>query len=150
MNTIKSECKYIVFIGRRNVGKSSLINAFLGRNLSNVSNVPGTTTDPFRKTMNLPPYGSVVLVDTAGIDDAGELDEKRISKTIKAISLADFAIVVLDARERLTTVEKDIFSFLHKLNIPFLVAVNKIEHGINMNLVDEIKINKIVHFENFG
>lgn len=145
--TANSERKHIVFIGKRNVGKSSLVNAFLGQEISIVSEVPGTTTDPVKKAMELLPYGPVVLVDTAGIDDVGELGEKRINKTVKAISAADFAIVVLDARERLSKDEKDLFAFLRKLNVPFLVAVNKIEHGINLNLVDEIKTNKAVHFE---
>ena len=77
----QSERKHIIFAGRRNAGKSSLMNKFIGQDLSIVSSSPGTTTDPVKKSMELLPFGPVVLVDTAGIDDEGELGEKRISKT---------------------------------------------------------------------
>ena len=72
--------KQIVFVGRRNVGKSSLLNVFLGQNLSIVGDLPGTTTDPVWNTVELLPYGPALLIDTAGIDDSGELGNKRISK----------------------------------------------------------------------
>jgi len=143
----KSERKHIVLIGRRNVGKSSLMNALLDQDTCIVSEAPGTTTDPLKKSMELPPYGPVVLVDTAGIDDIGELGEKRLSKTLKALASADFAIIVLDGRERLSKEEKELFLHLNKISLSFLVAVNKIEFGVNPSLLDELKILKVTHFE---
>lgn len=123
----------------RNAGKSSLVNAFIGQDLCIVSDIPGTTTDPVKKAMELLPFGPVVLVDTAGIDDTGELGEKRISKSIKAISSADFAIVVLDASKGLSHEEKLLISRLEKLNIPYLVAVNKADMGLDENLMYELR-----------
>lgn len=148
MNTVpKSERKHIAFIGRRNSGKSSLMNAFAGQDLSIVSETPGTTTDPVKKAMELLPFGPVVLVDTAGIDDIGELGEKRISKTFKAISAADFAVLVLDATEQLHNDEKELIKYLEKINVPFIIAANKIENGVNPILLKEIKLLKKQHFE---
>jgi [FeFe] hydrogenase H-cluster maturation GTPase HydF len=137
-NVPKSERKHIAFIGRRNAGKSSLVNAFIGQDLCIVSDVPGTTTDPVKKAMELLPFGPVVLVDTAGIDDIGELGEKRISKTISVISSADFAIVVLDASQNLSSEEHKLFEHLNKLNITFIAAINKIDEGINESLINEL------------
>ena len=146
-NVPKSERKHIVFIGKRNVGKSTLVNAFIGQDLCIVSDVAGTTTDPVKKSMELLPYGPIVLVDTAGIDDVGELGKKRINKTIKAITTADFAIVVLDARERLSPEEFELFKYLQKISIPYIIAVNKIEYGVNPLLLSEIKWLDAIHFE---
>lgn len=139
--------KQIVFIGRRNVGKSSLVNVFLGQDLSIVSEIPGTTTDPVRKSMELLPYGPVLLTDTAGIDDFGELGQKRISKTIKAISGADFAVVVIDATKTLSTEEYELLNYLDKISVPFVIAANKIELGINPDLLEEIKLLNAIHYE---
>ncbi len=139
--------KQIVFTGRRNVGKSSLVNVFLGQDLSIVSDIPGTTTDPVRKSMELLPYGPVLLTDTAGIDDHGELGQKRISKTVKAISGADFAVVVLDATQTLSTEEYELLNYLDKISVPFVIAANKIELGINPQLLEEIKSIGAVHYE---
>ncbi|HUX60203.1 MAG TPA: [FeFe] hydrogenase H-cluster maturation GTPase HydF [Ignavibacteriaceae bacterium] len=148
MNSVpNSERRHIVFVGKRNVGKSSLVNAFIGQDLCIVSEVAGTTTDPVKKAMELLPYGPIVLVDTAGIDDVGELGEKRISKTIKAITSSDFAIVVLEASEQLSPKEWELFSYLNKISIPYVIAVNKIEFGINQLLLSEIKWLNATHFE---
>lgn len=144
---INLEKKQIVFVGRRNVGKSSLVNAFLGQDINIVSEIPGTTIDPLRKSVELPPYGPVFLTDTAGIDDSGELGQKRISRTIKSISGADFAIVVLDATCRLSTEEYELFTYLDRISLPFVIAANKIELGINSNLLEEIKLLGATHFE---
>ena len=138
---------HISVVGRRNVGKSSLVNALLGQDLSIVSEVAGTTTDPVKKALELLPYGPVVLVDTAGIDDEGELGRQRISKTIKILSSSDFALVVVDARETLQSKELELFAYLDKLQINYIVAVNKIEFGVNPELLDELKELRIVHFE---
>ncbi|MDP4115942.1 MAG: [FeFe] hydrogenase H-cluster maturation GTPase HydF [Bacteroidota bacterium] len=146
-DNLPSELKHIVFIGRKNVGKSALINAFAGQDLSIVSDVPGTTTDPVKKLIELLPYGAVVLVDTAGIDNINDLGGKRISKTMKILSSANFAIVVLDARERLSKEEIELFVYLNKIKLPFVIAVNKIEYGINPDLLRDIKELKAIHFE---
>lgn len=135
-----AERKHIVFIGRRNAGKSSLINKITGQELSIVSDIPGTTTDPVKKAMELLPFGPVVIVDTAGIDDEGELGEKRISKTVKSISSADFVVFVIDAKNSLTEIERDYLNYLDKLNVSFCIVLNKAELGINEKLLSEVKL----------
>ena len=139
--------KQIVFVGRRNAGKSSLVNVFLGQDLSIVSAVPGTTTDPVKKSMELLPYGPVMLIDTAGIDDFGELGQKRISRTIRAISGADLAVVVIDSTQTLSTEEYELLNYLDKISIPFVIAANKIEMGINPGLLEEIRSLGAIHYE---
>ena len=146
-NTANAERLHIAIVGKRNVGKSSLINALLNQEISIVSEMPGTTTDPVKKAVELLPFGPVVIVDTAGIDDEGELGQKRISKTIKAISTADFAIVVLDGRERLSSEEEELFRYMDKISLEYLIAVNKIELGINPALLKELKLLRGLHFE---
>jgi [FeFe] hydrogenase H-cluster maturation GTPase HydF len=146
-NTANAERLHIAIVGKRNVGKSSLINALLNQEISIVSEQPGTTTDPVKKVVELLPFGPVVIVDTAGIDDEGELGQKRISKTIKALSTADFAIVVLDGREKLSSEEEELFSYMDKISLEYLIAVNKIELGINPALLKELKLLRGLHFE---
>jgi [FeFe] hydrogenase H-cluster maturation GTPase HydF len=146
-NTANAERLHIAIVGKRNVGKSSLINALLNQEISIVSEQPGTTTDPVKKAVELLPFGPVVIVDTAGIDDEGELGQKRISKTIKALSTADFAIVVLDGREKLSSEEEELFSYMDKISLDYLIAVNKIELGINPTLLKELKLLRGLHFE---
>jgi len=87
--------KYISIVGRRNVGKSSFMNALTGQEISIVSDVPGTTTDPVYKSMELYPVGPVTLIDTPGLDDVGELGEKRVQKALKAFYKSDAGILVL-------------------------------------------------------
>jgi [FeFe] hydrogenase H-cluster maturation GTPase HydF len=146
-STSKSERLHIAIVGRRNVGKSSLINALVGQQLSIVSEVPGTTTDPVKKSIELLPFGPVVIIDTAGIDDEGELGCKRITQTMRTLSYADFAIVVLDAGCSLCEEELKLFDRLKKLNIPYLVVINKIEFGVNPELLGEIRNQDAFHFE---
>jgi [FeFe] hydrogenase H-cluster maturation GTPase HydF len=148
LNKVASaERTHIAIVGKRNVGKSSLINCLTNQELSIVSESPGTTTDPVSKAVEMFPFGPVVMVDTAGIDDEGELGKKRISKTIKSISKADFSIIVLDAREELDKSETELITFLQKIEVPFLAAVNKIEFGINPNLLIELEALEVTHFE---
>ena len=130
-NVPKSERTHIVFTGKRNAGKSSLINAFTNQELAIVSETPGTTTDPVKKAMELLPYGPVVMVDTAGIDDLGELGEKRISKTLKTISEADFVILVIDGSDILDDKEKELIEHLQTLEIPYTIVINKVDLGVN-------------------
>lgn len=139
----QSERIHIAFLGKRNSGKSSLMNKFIGQDLVIVSAVAGTTTDPVKKSMELLPFGPVVLIDTAGIDDIGELGQKRISKTNKIIYESDFAIVVLDSQNKLSEQEKNLFNLLKEIDLPFIAAINKCELGINYDLLDELKISEI-------
>jgi [FeFe] hydrogenase H-cluster maturation GTPase HydF len=143
----KAERIHIAIVGKRNVGKSSLINSLTNQQLSIVSEVAGTTTDPVSKAVELLPYGPVVIVDTAGIDDKGELGNKRISKTIKCLSSADFAIIVLDAREQLDNYETELILHIQKIGIQYIAVVNKIELGTNPTLLNELKALGVTHFE---
>ena len=92
---------HISIFGRRNSGKSSLINALTGQDIAITSETPGTTTDPVAKTMEITPLGPVVITDTAGLDDEGELGQKRVEKSLKALERTDIGVLVVDARERL-------------------------------------------------
>lgn len=116
---------HIVFLGRTNTGKSSLLNALTNQDLAVVSAISGTTTDPVKKSMELLPLGPVVLIDTPGLDDTGELGSKRIEKTKEALRQADMAIVVADAQTGLTEAEKAVIGELKKKSLPYLVAYNK-------------------------
>lgn len=148
MNKVSDSSRpHIAVVGRRNVGKSLLVNSLLGQNISPVSATAGTTTDPIKKAFELLPYGPVVIVDTAGIDDKDELGRQRITETIKILSASDFALVVIDARETLQSKELELFAYLDKLQINYIVAVNKIEFGVNPELLDELKELRITHFE---
>ncbi len=137
----------ICIVGRKNVGKSSLLNKLIEQDFSKVSESPGTTINPVEKEYELLPLGPVLLVDTMGIEEEGELGEKRVSQTIKILSKSDFIIVVLDARERLHPKEIELFATIDKLDIDCIVAVNKIEFGTNQNLLSDLKDLRITHFE---
>jgi len=145
-STPKSERKHIVFVGSRNAGKSSLINTISNQELSIVSSTPGTTTDPVKKSMELLPFGPVVLVDTAGVDDIGDLGKKRINKTIKAVSSADFVIFVFDSQNVISEKEKEYLTYLDKIGVPFVCVVNKIDLGTNYDLITELDKQKRIYF----
>lgn len=115
---------YIVITGRRNTGKSSLINCILGQNKAVVSNVAGTTTDPVKKSYEIPGIASVVFTDTAGTDDEGELGKLRIHKTFEAIRQADLAILVI-TDNRFGTYEEELIHEFQLLGQPFLILYNK-------------------------
>lgn len=139
----QSERLHISFVGRRNVGKSSLMNKFIGQDLVIVSDIPGTTTDPVKKAMELLPFGPVVLIDTAGIDDIGELGLKRIGKTTKIISESDFSILVIDSQTKLSQDELILIENLNSLEIPFLIVINKSDLGINYDLIAALQEMKL-------
>ena len=96
-NTPLSERIHIGIFGRRNAGKSSVINAMTGQNLAIVSDVAGTTTDPVQKAMELLPLGPVVMIDTPGLDDVGELGKMRVEKAYQVLQKTDIAVIVIDA-----------------------------------------------------
>lgn len=143
----ESNRPHIAVVGRRNAGKSLLVNLLLGQNVSKVSQYAGTTIDPVKTKYELLPYGPVVIVDTAGIDDEGELGRKRITETTKILSSSDFAIVVVDARYTLQNKELELLAYLDRLQINYIIVVNKIEFGVNPDLLDELKDLRITHFE---
>ena len=115
---------HIGIFGRRNNGKSSLINALTGQETAIVSDVPGTTTDPVKKSIEIEGIGPVVMIDTAGIDDTGELGAKRIGKTIEALKTIDLAILLI-AGNRFDEPEKELIARLEKHDVPFLIVHNK-------------------------
>lgn len=123
--TPSGERVHIAFFGRRNVGKSSLMNAFTGQELSVVSQTPGTTTDAVYKAMELLPLGPVVLIDTPGLDDAGELGEKRVQKAEQAMRKTDIAVVVADGTVPLGEAERELISEFERKEIPWLLVFNK-------------------------
>lgn len=147
LKTDEIEKLHIAVVGRQNVGKSKLINCIVNQELCIVNEYPGTTTDPISKEVELLPYGPVLIVDTAGIESEKDFEDKIINKTLKTISNADFAIVVLDARSELTKSETKLITLLRKIEVPFLVAVNKIEFGINQNLLTALSALEVTHFE---
>lgn len=116
---------HIAFFGRRNVGKSSVVNAVTGQNISIVSDVKGTTTDPVSKTMELLPIGPVVIIDTAGIDDEGVLGQMRIAKTRQIMRKTDIAVLVADAERGLTQEDQDLLEIFRKEELPCLILLNK-------------------------
>ncbi len=119
------ERTHIAFFGRRNAGKSSLVNRFTSQDLSIVSDVAGTTTDPVRKTMELLPLGPVVIIDTPGIDDEGALGSQRIARSFRVIDETDIAILVIDGSIGMGDDEKALLAEFVKRKIPHLVVVNK-------------------------
>jgi len=123
--TPASERVHIAFFGRRNAGKSSLINAVTGQELSVVSDIKGTTTDPVYKTMELLPVGPVVIIDTPGYDDEGDLGELRIKKTRQVLNRTDCGILVLDATVGMGECEKALIALFEERKTPYLVVWNK-------------------------
>ncbi|MCG0237881.1 MAG: [FeFe] hydrogenase H-cluster maturation GTPase HydF [Firmicutes bacterium] len=116
---------HISFFGRRNVGKSSLVNALTGQAVALVSPVPGTTTDPVQRAMELKPLGPVVLIDTAGLDDEGELGRLRVERTRQVLDRTDLAVVVLECGQEPGELEQSLVRALKARRIPAVGAVNK-------------------------
>ena len=123
----KSERPHIAFFGCTNSGKSSLVNAITNQQLSVVSDIKGTTTDPVSKSMELLPLGPVVIIDTAGIDDEGKLGELRIQKTKEVIDKTDIAVLVIDSTIGETEYDKEIITEFEKRKIPYIVIWNKVD-----------------------
>ncbi|HCW54883.1 MAG TPA: [FeFe] hydrogenase H-cluster maturation GTPase HydF [Clostridium sp.] len=128
-DTPKSNRLHITILGKRNVGKSSLINILTNQPLSVVSETPGTTTDPVSKAMELLPIGPVVFVDTAGIDDIGDLGELRIEKTKLALDKTDLALLAFNASDIDISYEKELYNNLKERKIPIIGVINKIDLG---------------------
>ncbi|MFL0269700.1 [FeFe] hydrogenase H-cluster maturation GTPase HydF [Candidatus Clostridium radicumherbarum] len=133
--------KHIAIFGKTNSGKSSLLNSIIGQEISLVSSVKGTTTDPVSKAMELIPFGPVVFIDTAGLNDATELGELRTKRTLKVLQQTDFAIYVMEAEDIDEISYTNFIKQFKKYNIPHMLVINKIDS------VDEKDLFKIK--ENF-
>lgn len=120
---------HISFFGLRNAGKSSLVNAVTNQDIAVVSDVKGTTTDPVNKSMELLPLGPVLITDTPGFDDEGELGEKRIQKTFKVLNKTDIAVLVSDATREMCNLEKELIKIFENKKIPYVIAFNKCDLG---------------------
>ncbi|HIX92469.1 MAG TPA: [FeFe] hydrogenase H-cluster maturation GTPase HydF [Firmicutes bacterium] len=118
---------HIAFFGLRNAGKSSVVNAVTSQQLSLVSDTPGTTTDPVRKAMEILPAGPVVVIDTPGIDDVGELGEQRVKRALDTINQTDVAVLIADGTLGLRDGDRELISAFEKKNIPYIVAYNKVD-----------------------
>lgn len=123
--TPSAERVHIGFFGMRNAGKSSLVNAVTGQEIAVVSDVKGTTTDPVKKAMELLPIGPVMIIDTPGIDDEGDLGELRIKKTRQALSYTDVAVLAVDASKGLAVPDKELIDIFKEKKIPYIIAYNK-------------------------
>lgn len=126
-NTPSAERIHIGIFGKRNAGKSSLINALTGQNLAIVSDVKGTTTDPVLKSMELLPLGPVVLIDTPGLDDTGELGGLRIQKAYQTLNKTDIAILVMDISVGMTEEDRKILKRIKDKKIPYVIVWNKVD-----------------------
>ena len=126
-DTSSAQRVHIGFFGRRNSGKSSLVNAVTGQALSVVSDVLGTTTDPVQKSMELLPIGPVLIIDTPGMDDEGELGQLRVEKTRQILRKTDVAVVVMSAVKEPSEQEKELLALLQERKVPTILAVNKID-----------------------
>lgn len=123
--TVSAERPHIAFFGLRNAGKSSLVNAVTGQKLAVVSDVKGTTTDPVRKAMELLPIGPVVVIDTPGLDDEGELGALRVQKAREILAKTDIAVLVVDAGLKLSQLDKELLALFQERGTPYIVAHSK-------------------------
>lgn len=147
-NTVSAERIHIGFFGLRNAGKSSVVNAVTGQSLSLVSDVKGTTTDPVKKAMELLPLGPVVIIDTPGIDDEGELGEMRVKRAKQTLNIVDVAVLVIDASKGIQPLDEEMISLLKKKNLPYIVVFNKTDllETVPENKENEISVSAINGF----
>lgn len=151
--TVSAERVHIGFFGLRNAGKSSVVNAVTGQNLSLVSDFKGTTTDPVKKAMELLPLGPVVIVDTPGVDDEGELGEMRVKRAKQALNYCDIAVLVVDAQKGIQDADKDLLASFENKKITYIIAYNKADlidgipdagdNEIYISAVDGTNINEL-------
>jgi len=127
--TPRANRPHIAIYGNRNAGKSSLLNAIIGQEISLVSSVKGTTTDPVTKTMELLPFGPVVFIDTAGLDDSGELGELRVERSKKILQRTDFAIYTHDINDVDEIAFKHFLKEFKRFSIPYMIVFNKIDEA---------------------
>ncbi len=151
-STPNADRVHIGIFGRRNAGKSSIINAITNQDLAIVSAIEGTTTDPVSKAMELLPLGPVVMIDTPGLDDTGTLGEMRIKKTYQVLNKTDIALLVVDSTTGLTSFDNDILAKIKEKHIPYLIVYNKAdlsdvtangEHEISVSAVTRQNVNEL-------
>ena len=151
-DTPSGERVHIGFFGRRNAGKSSVVNAVTGQELSVVSDVKGTTTDPVTKAMELLPLGAVVIIDTPGFDDEGALGELRVKKTKQILNKTDIAVLVIDSTVGMTETENQLVRLFKEKDIPNIIAYNKSdilnksvgsENEISVSAADKTNIHEL-------
>ena len=123
-NTPSADRIHIGIFGKRNAGKSSVINAITGQNLAIVSDIKGTTTDPVLKAMELLPLGPVVMIDTPGLDDSGELGKLRIRKAYQILNKTDIAVLVVDGSSGMTDEDEQILTQIKAKEIPYVIVMN--------------------------
>lgn len=138
-DTPAGERVHIGFFGRRNAGKSSLLNAVTGQDLSVVSEVRGTTTDPVYKAMELLPLGPVMLIDTPGFDDEGTLGEQRVKKTKQVLEKTDIAVLVVDAVEGMADCDRELLALFKEREISYIVAYTKSEITSNCPMQSDVE-----------
>ena len=148
-----AERMHIGFFGLRNAGKSSVVNAVTGQQLSLVSDIKGTTTDPVQKAMELLPIGPVVIIDTPGIDDEGALGEMRVKRAKRVLNKTDMAILVVDAQKGLQPADNELITLFKNKEIPYIIAYNKsdllsgtpecAQNEISVSARDNININQL-------
>lgn len=149
MSKGKDTKPHIGIFGRRNNGKSSLINALTGQDVAIVSEVAGTTTDPVKKSIEIAGIGPVILVDTAGIDDTGELGKKRVDKTLHTLSTLDAAILVITGNT-FGESEESLISLFKKYDIPFLIVHNKADQiPLSSGLKEELCSYHVIDYSSF-
>lgn len=149
-NTPSAERVHIGIFGKRNAGKSSVINAITNQSLSIVSDVKGTTTDPVSKAMELLPLGPVIIIDTPGLDDIGELGKMRVQKTYQVLNKTDIGILVVDGTLGTTPEDNDLINKFKDKNIPYIVVMNKLDlikenHKIIENKPNTIWVSSTTH-----
>ncbi|ADL52434.1 [FeFe] hydrogenase H-cluster maturation GTPase HydF [Clostridium cellulovorans] len=138
--TPRSERVHIALFGKRNAGKSSVINAITNQQLSIVSDIEGTTTDPVYKSIEILPIGPCVIIDTAGLDDVGELGDLRRNKTLEVLNKTDIALIVADSTKGITGYDKEIIAEVKKKKIPLMILMNKIdERNFEVNEIENLK-----------
>ncbi|MCI8718426.1 MAG: [FeFe] hydrogenase H-cluster maturation GTPase HydF [Lachnospiraceae bacterium] len=123
--TVSAERPHISFFGMRNAGKSSVVNAVTGQELSVVSDIKGTTTDPVKKAMEILPLGPVVLIDTPGLDDEGKLGELRVKKAKQVLAKTDIAILVIDSIKGINKPDKELIALFQEKKLPYIIVYNK-------------------------
>ena len=120
---------HIAFFGKRNAGKSSVVNAVTGQNISIVSDVKGTTTDPVQKAMELLPLGPVVIIDTPGMDDEGTVGELRVQRARQVLNKADIAVLVIDGTVGKSAEDLALQKLIEKKGVPYIIVLNKADLG---------------------
>ena len=147
-STPVSERVHIGFFGRRNAGKSSVVNAVTNQQISVVSDVKGTTTDPVTKTMELLPMGPVVIIDTPGFDDEGALGEQRVKRTKEVLNRVDVAVLIVDSTAGKTAADNELVGIFKSKQIPYVIAYNKcdltdkrFDDGLAVSATENININ---------